>query len=186
MVIASTPAIAQQDPNKLYTSAEAAFDEGDYIQALATLNACIKEDPGFLDAYFMRAETKERLRDLDGALTDYSILLAKIPDHPEALLNRAQLRYRLKKYVQAEEDFQLFLKVPSGGITQRVYFNQQARVNGANQIMTAQSFNRPIVFNYLGLIALHTHRHDEAVNWLDSAIQLQPGKANYYVSLSLS
>jgi len=186
MIIVSTPAIAQQNPDKLYALAESAFDEGNYKQALATLNACIEEDPGFMSAYFMRAETKERLRDLEGALTDYSIVLDKVPNHPEALLNRAQLRYRLKKYSQAEEDFQLFLKVPSRGVTQRVYFNQQARVNGANQIMTAQSFNRPIVFNYLGLIARQTYRYQDAVHWLDSAIQLQPGDANYYVSRALS
>jgi tetratricopeptide (TPR) repeat protein len=177
---------AQRNPDKLYAQAETAFDEGNYPKALVVLNSCIEEDPGFLDAYFMRAQTREQLRDLPGALTDYSIVLDKVPHHPEGLLNRGQLRYRLGKYAQAEEDFQAILKATTPGVTQRIYFNKAARVGGQNQIITAQSFTLPIVFNYLGLIALSTDRFKEAVMWLDSAIQLQKSEANYFVNRALA
>jgi tetratricopeptide (TPR) repeat protein len=185
-VLLSWNVYSQQNPDKLYALAEAAFDDGNYPKALLLLNDCIREDPGFLDAYFMRAQTREQLRDLEGALTDYSIVLDKVPNHPEALLNRGQLRYRLKKYIQAEEDFRTILKIPPGGITQRIYFNKAARVGGQNQIMTAQSFTLPIVYNYLGLIALHTDQYQDAIVWLDSAIRLQKSEADYFVNRALA
>lgn len=185
-IMISSSVMGQKNPDKLFASAETAFDEGRYREALQFLNACLQEEPGFVDAYFMRAETKEQLRDLDGALTDYSILLDKVPNHSEGLLNRGQLRYRLKKYEQAAEDFRSFLRSPSRGATQRVYFNRQASVHGANQIMTAQSFNLPIVYNYLGLVALQTNHYREAVHWLDSAIILQQGEADYFVNRALA
>ncbi|RAV98018.1 tetratricopeptide repeat protein [Pseudochryseolinea flava] len=181
----SFSAVAQRSPDTLFGQAEAAFDDGQYAKALSLLNNCLLEDPGFMNAYFMRAETRERLRDPEGALTDYSIVLENIPTHVEALLNRGRLRFHLKKYAQAAEDFHLFLKTPSG-ITQRIYFNQQARVSGVNQVMTAQSFSKPVVYNYLGLIALQSGRHDEALVWLDSAIHVQKGEADYFVNRALA
>src|SRR5690606_33396684 len=94
---------------------------------------------------------REQMKDYAGALTDYSIYLEQRPDQPEVLFSRGILRYQLKKYEQAREDFQQLLQLPPGE-TQTIHFNKAARVGGTNQILTTQSSTAPLNYNYLGMI----------------------------------
>src|SRR5688572_4856602 len=48
----------------LYEQGEAAHNAGNYKLALEYLNNCLKESPGFVEAYFTRGATKEQLQDL--------------------------------------------------------------------------------------------------------------------------
>src|SRR5688572_32688795 len=120
------------DPKKLYEQGEAAHNSGNYNLALEYLNKCLKESPGFADAYFTRGSTREQLRDLTGANTDYNIYLELKPDQPEALLSRATVRYQLGLYEQAKTDFLKLLDLPMGE-TSTIFYNQSASSSGTNQ-----------------------------------------------------
>ena len=166
---------------KLYSQGESAYNAGDYKLALEYFNRCISETPGMADAYLMRASTRERLKDLAGANTDYTIFLELEPDQTEALFSRARVRYQLGLYQQSKDDFLKVLSLPPGE-TNTIFFNLSASSSGSNQIMTAQSAIKPQLFNYLGLAEAKLNNYKVAISWLDSAIRLQPKDADYYVN----
>jgi tetratricopeptide (TPR) repeat protein len=171
--------------SRLYEQGEAAHNAGNYKLALEYLNRCLKESPGFADAYFTRGSTREQLRDLSGANTDYNIYLELKPDQPEALLSRATVRYQLGLYDQAKTDFLRLLTLPPGE-TQTIFYNRSASTSGSNQIMTAQGNIKPQILNYLGLVETKLSHYKEAITWLDSAIQLNPKQADYYVNRGIA
>jgi tetratricopeptide (TPR) repeat protein len=173
------------DFKSLYEQGEAAHQAGNYKQALDYLNKCLKESPGFADAYYTRGAAREQLKDLAGANTDYNIYLEMKPDQPEALLSRAQVRYRLGLYDQAKADFLKVLTLPPGE-TQTVFFNLSASRSGSKQIMTAQGDIKPLIFNYLGLVESKLGNYKQAITWLDSAIQMQSKDADYFVNRGIA
>ncbi|HZI24265.1 MAG TPA: tetratricopeptide repeat protein [Chryseolinea sp.] len=173
------------DPKRLYEQGEAAHNAGNYNLALDYFNKCLKESPGFADAYFTRGSTREQLQDLAGANTDYNIYLELKPDQPEALLCRATVRYQLGLYEQSKEDFLKLLTLPVGE-TQTIFYNQSASASGSNQIVTAQGSIKPQIFNYLGLVETKLGHYKEAINWLDSAIALRKKEADYYVNRGIA
>src|SRR5688500_7902226 len=150
------------DTKSLYERGEAAHNAGDYKLALEYLNKCLKESPGFADAYFTRGSAREQLRDLSGANTDYNIYLELKPDQPEALLSRATVRYQLGLYEQAKTDFLKLLELPTGE-TSTIFFNQSASSSGKNQIITIQGNIKPQIFNYLGLVETKLGHPKEAL-----------------------
>ena len=171
--------------SKVFALAETAYNEGHYQKAVTYLDQCVLDDPGYSEAYFLRAGAREQLKDYEGALTDYSIFLAQKPDNPEALFSRAMIRYQLKKYEQAREDFSRLIQLPPGE-TQTIYFNKSASVRGVNQIMTTQSITAPLIYNYLGMIDLRLKNFKTAITWLDSAIHLDAREADYLVNRGLA
>ncbi|HEY0769492.1 MAG TPA: hypothetical protein VGD31_04100, partial [Sphingobacteriaceae bacterium] len=62
---------------EMLEEAESVYSDGKHSQALAMLDECLKQYPGYMDAYALRGNVKEALRDNEGALTDYSIYLDK-------------------------------------------------------------------------------------------------------------
>ncbi|HEX6227125.1 MAG TPA: tetratricopeptide repeat protein, partial [Chryseolinea sp.] len=173
------------DSKRLYEQGEAAHNAGNYKLALDYFNKCLKESPGFADAYFTRGATREQLRDLKGANTDYNIYLELKPDQPEALLCRATVRYQLGLYEQAKTDFLKLLKLPPGQ-TETIFFNQSASATSGNQIMTAQGSIQPQILNYLGLVETKLGHYKQAVTWLDSAISLRQKEADYFVNRGIA
>ncbi len=173
------------DSKNLYEQGEAAHHAGNYKLALEYLNKCLKETPGFADAYYTRGSTREQLKDLAGANTDYNIYLELKPDQPEALLSRATVRYQLGLYEQSKADFLKLLTLPAGE-TQTVFYNRSAARSGSNQIMTAQGSITPVILNYLGLVETKLGNYQQAIVWLDSAIQLQEKNADYFVNRGIA
>ncbi len=188
IVFSATFACAQEkhaDIKKLYRSAEQAYESANYTEALIALDACIREDPGYADAYLTRAATRERLKDLQGAHTDYNIYLDLVPNQPDALYSLAVLRYKIGMYAQAKEDLLKLLTLPPGETT-TVYFKVSASSAGTNQITTAQSAFRPQLYNYLGLVETKLNNYTAAIQWLDSAIALQNKEPDYYVNRGIA
>ena len=175
----------RMDAGKLYEQGEAAHNAGDYKLALEYLNKCLKETPGFADAYYTRGATREQLDDLRGANTDYNIYLELKPDQPEALLSRATVRYQLGLYEQSKADLLKLLELPSGE-TGTIFFNRSASAKGSNQIMTVQGNMKPQIFNYLGLVETKLGNYKAAISWLDSAISLQSKDADYFVNRGIA
>lgn len=168
-----------------YESGEKFMNHQQWDSALHALNTCLRLDASFADAYYARGLTRERLALFEEALTDYNIYLEWKPDHPEALFNRAQLRYRLKKYEFARQDLLRLLSLPPGETT-TVFFRQNPFSNEVNQVFTTQGSNKAYVFNYLGLVDTQREDFGQAIHWFDSALMITPRDAELLVNRGIA
>lgn len=187
-IIGSVQGQSKNDAARLFfEQGEILLNKGQYTEALEQFNKCLQQSPGYAEAYRNRAFIKQQLNDNEGANIDLSIYLEQKPDQPEALFSRATLRYQLKKYIQAKEDFTKLLKLPVGE-TNTIYFKKAAASNaGVTEVMTAQSGNiTPLIFNYLGLIDTHLKEYTSAIIWMDSAIRLDSNQPDFYVNRALA
>ena len=75
-----------------FEQAIAAYDAGKFAEALPLFDKTLQETPGNMDAYLLRAATREQLNDLAGANTDYSVYLEHYPDRADALYSIVWLR----------------------------------------------------------------------------------------------
>jgi tetratricopeptide (TPR) repeat protein len=179
---------SQDKPRKafeLYEEAEASYNGDRYEEALTILNACLKQYPGYYEAYALRGSVKEVLKDNDGALTDYSIYLERFPDHLPVLMSRAILRYKLGFYIHAKEDFLRLLDMDAHE-TNTVFYRQNMSVGDRNPVMTPQSGHQSYVYNYLGLTEAKQKNHRQAMAYYDSALALNQSEPDYFVNRGLS
>jgi tetratricopeptide (TPR) repeat protein len=180
---------AQEKPRKayqLFEQAEEVFNDGNFTMALALLDECLTQKPGYMEAYPLRANAKEQLNDLDGALTDYSIFLEEFPEHPDVLMSRGVLRYKLGFFDQAREDFQKVLRTESNE-TNSIFYKQNMSTDDRNPIITTSGENHnPYVLNYLGLIEYKLDNPETAIIYFDSAIRAYPKDPDFYVNRGLA
>jgi tetratricopeptide (TPR) repeat protein len=181
-------ALAQEKPKKpevLHEQAERVYNEGKYKEALLLLNECLKVNPGYMEAYPTRAAVREQLKDEDGALVDYSIYLEKYPLHPEVLMSRALLRYKIGFYEQAEEDFFRLLLLPPGE-TNSVFYKKSMSVDDKNPMVTTQGSHTSHVYNYIGLSESKLKHFEKAKAYFDTAIRLDNKEPDYFVNRGLT
>lgn len=165
-----------------FEQGENLLNQGKYAEALVQFTNCLHENPGYSDAYLLRAYVRQQLHDNSGANIDLSIYLEQKPDQAEALFSRASVRYALGKYGQAKEDLLKLLTLEVGE-TNIVYFKKPAESSsGITQMVTSKSGFRPQVFNYLGLVDIQLKNYSSAIIWMDSALMLEPGQPDYYVN----
>jgi tetratricopeptide (TPR) repeat protein len=179
---------AQDKPKKAFAyfeRAEAAYNEDKYGEALVVLDECLKEYPGYFEAYSLRASVKELLKDHGGALTDYSIYLEQFPEHVSVLMSRAILRYKMGFYDQAKEDFRKLLGM-NPAETNAVFYRQNATVGDRNPVMTPESGHKSYIYNYLGLTEAKQKNHTQAIAYYDSALAMNAAEPDYFVNRGLS
>lgn len=165
---------------QLYEDAESAHINGLLEQATLLVNECIKHYPDYYEAYTLRGAIREELKDTEGALTDYSIFLDWFPTHPEALMSRGVLHYKLRHFDLARTDFELILRIGST-VTNAIFFRQNMSVNDGNPILTtSHNTHHPYVYQYLGLVAYNLKHFEKAVQYYDSAIQLNKREADFF------
>ena len=189
LIVAATAdvLVAQRSPSadKLFELGVEKLDEEQYEQALSFLNECIKLNPKYAEAYSARGEVRERLNDLDGAMTDYAICVELLPDQYDPLFSLAVIRYQLKLYELAKVDFLKLQHLPPGP-TNRILYRQTAQGSGTDKIMTAQGAIKSELFNYLGLIETRLNNCKQGIKYLDSAIRFNSTEADYYVNRALA
>ncbi|MFM8912731.1 MAG: tetratricopeptide repeat protein, partial [Flammeovirgaceae bacterium] len=151
--------------------------------ALAHFNEAIRLEPFMWSAYFSRAQTRQRLGDTKGAITDLNIFLEANPQNAEALFSRAVLHYDNGQWAGAREDFLKLLSAPASETT-TVYF-QMDKGNRVNGMFTAQNDIRPTCLNYLGLIDVKLTQYQRAISYFDSAVALAPKYADGIVNRGL-
>jgi tetratricopeptide (TPR) repeat protein len=179
---------AQEKPKKafvIYEEAEAAYNEDKYGEALELLNECLKQYPGYFEAYSLRGSVREVLKDHDGALTDYSIYLEHFPENLPVLMSRAMLRYKIGFYGQAREDFLKLLSM-NPTETNAIFYRQNTSVGDKNPVMTPESGHQSYVYNYLGLTEAKLKNHAQAIAFYDSALALNPNEPDYFVNRGLA
>ncbi len=169
----------KKDAALYFQKGEDALDAQSYKTALAHFNECLRLDPYFIEAYYSRAQARESLGDSKGALTDYSIYLESKPQNTEALFSRAQLRYQHKQWAMAREDFLKLLAAPPSE-TKSIFFAVDKE--SGSPIITTQSNMTASILNYLGLVDTKMKKYQRAIQYLDSAIKLDPKEAEFYIN----
>jgi tetratricopeptide (TPR) repeat protein len=169
---------------KTFERAQQEYSSGNYEQSVRLFSDCLSQDPAFVDAYAGRAAARAELRDLPAALTDFSIAVELAPDNYDVRLGRANVFYKLRRYKEARDDYEKLLYLDPGE-TNTIYFQKTASASGTMQITSAQSDFRPLIFNYIGLAEMNLNNLRSAKIWLDSAIRLRPGEADYLVNRGL-
>ncbi len=100
---------------------------GNYDSAIKSLQRALEtqpDSPGLLtdlgSAYFVRAESANRPIDYGNAIESFGKALAKSPDDPIALFNRALACERMFLYTQAVDDWEHYcasIRKASGRMT---------------------------------------------------------------------
>jgi CHAT domain-containing protein/tetratricopeptide (TPR) repeat protein len=111
------------DPAWLQARARADLLDGNYESAIKALQHALDLQPDSSSlltdlgsAYFLRAESADRAIDYGNAIESLGKALAKSPDDPIALFNRALACERMFLYTQAVDDWEHYLRVdPQGG-----------------------------------------------------------------------
>ena len=110
------------DPVWLQARARADLLDGNYDSAIKSLQHALEvqpDSPGlFTDlgsAYFLRAESADRPIDYGNAIETLGKALAKSPDDPIALFNRALACERMFLYTQAVDDWEHYLRIDPRG-----------------------------------------------------------------------
>jgi tetratricopeptide (TPR) repeat protein len=164
-----------------YELGENALDRKEYLTAQAHFTECLRLDPSFADAYRLRAITREHLNDLSRALTDYNIYVDLKPNDPEAVFNRAVLRFESGQILPARQDFLMLLKMPKQE-TNMVYFSQEKYSDTGGKVFTYGHGGKDHIYNYLGLIETKLKRYDKATMWFDSALRFAPANSSYLIN----
>lgn len=175
----------RSDVRSICENARVAYEKANYKDALSLLNKCLEDDPGNAAAYLTRGATREELKDLQGAHTDYSIYNEMKPDQPDALFNLASIQYKIGFYEQSRDNLKKLLTLPPGE-TNSVYFRVSASGTGTSQVTTKATGMEAMIFNYLGLAETKLGNFKPAIQWLDSAIRVQPKEADFYVNRGLA
>jgi CHAT domain-containing protein len=110
------------DPAWLEVRARADLLDGNYDSAIKTLQRALETEPDspplLIDlgsAYYLRAESADRPIDYGNAVEELGKALAKSPDDPIALYNRALSCEQIFLYTQAVDDWQHYLRLDPQG-----------------------------------------------------------------------
>jgi tetratricopeptide (TPR) repeat protein len=169
----------KKDATYYFQKGEDAMDAQSNKTALAHFNECLRLNPYYMEAYYLRAQVRESLGDSKGALTDFNIYLESRPRDSDALFSRALLRYQYRQWAMAREDFLNLLKSPPTA-TKSIFFAVDKE--SGSPVVSAQSNIMASVLNYLGLIDTKMKNFPRAVHYLDSAIKLEPTNAEFFVN----
>jgi tetratricopeptide (TPR) repeat protein len=125
------------DPSWLQAKAKADLLEGKYDAAVESLRRALELSPDspelmvdLASAHFQRAQSQDRPEDYGAAFEYLSKVLAKQPDDPVALFNRAIVAEHQFLYHQALDDWEHYLRVDA-----RSQWADEAR-NGAERVRT--------------------------------------------------
>ena len=92
-----------EDVNYVGKKADLLYEMGRGKEAIATWDDYIKLAPEYFAGYYRRGFIKDNLRDVDGAIEDYSMEIALQPDYAYAYLGRGDM-YLLKGNKEAAMD----------------------------------------------------------------------------------
>ncbi|MGB9434253.1 MAG: CHAT domain-containing protein, partial [Candidatus Acidiferrum sp.] len=110
------------DASWLEAKARADLLDGNYDSAIKSLQRGLEIEPGssqlltdLASAYFERAEMADRPIDYGNAIEQLGKVLAKTPNDPVALFNRAIASERALLFVQAVDDWEHYLRIDPQG-----------------------------------------------------------------------
>ncbi|MDP1622343.1 MAG: hypothetical protein Q8M08_08380 [Bacteroidales bacterium] len=98
-------ACSSKTSKELYESAEAKAKAGNYKDAIADYDKAIEKDTTInIVAIWHRGNTKTMVKDYQGAVSDYSIVIEKLPKNANAYMCRATGERMLNNFAKAIAD----------------------------------------------------------------------------------
>jgi len=177
---------SQQSPHETaeeyFELGENEYRKSNWITAESFYDSCLAIVPNHFDAHYSRAIARENSGNLEGAISDYGILVHLNPEFTEGWWARGQLRFQIQHYAQAYEDFYALLRLPEDE-TNAVFFRRRYPDEGVSAIATLETM-RSEIFNYLGLTAEKLDQDAVAILHFDKAVELDFDNADYYVNRS--
>ena len=77
----------------------------DYERAIQDFDTSIALDTSYVNAYFQRGLSKEKMNDYQGSISDYNSVLQFEPGNTIALCNRAIMKHQIGDYAGAISDY---------------------------------------------------------------------------------
>ena len=156
-----------------------AFEKENWSAAQAYLDQWLQTHPSDQEAYWYRGQAFQNQGNLDRALSDFNSLLTLNPDYAEALFERGRVRYLLKQYEEAREDFENYLKTPPGETT-RILYKIGPGSTGVSAVTTDQTGRQDQAYYHLGLCSIAVEEYEFAIFYLDEAILINPKDPDFY------
>ena len=181
------------NPNPLYlqAQAEAYRDSRDFNTAKQFANQLLKTNGKNPQAHYLMASIDIGARDFQGALEQLTIVAQAAPNDPTVHMNMAFAYGGLKKYAEAEREFQTALKLNPqydaavGEYVQMLFaINQgQKGMQVAKQYLDSNPDRAGAQFIYASALA-NSKKYDEAIPGYQKAIQLEPKGILAYMQLA--
>ena len=170
--------------------AQTSIRNGQFVEALKTLNLAIQTDPTVPELFYMRGYVKFSLDDYIGAEQDFSKSISLFPYLPDVYVNRAQVRSQQQNYNGALEDLSTASKIDS---TNAEIFFTLARIKlylkkyyaclaDCNRAIKLKCENES-VYIIKGAAELGIDRFDAAVEDLKKSIEINPSNIYAYIQL---
>lgn len=156
-----------------------AFEKEDWSSAQAQFDQWLQTHPTDYEAYWYRGQTFQNQGILDRALSDFNSLLALQPEYAEAMFERGRVRYLLKQYEEAREDFENYLKTPPGETT-RILYKIGPGNTGVSAVTTDQTGRQDEAYYHLGLCSIAVEEYEFAIFYLDEAIVINPTEPDFF------
>jgi tetratricopeptide (TPR) repeat protein len=174
----------------LQAQAEAYRDSRDFATAKEFADRLLKMNDKNPQAHFLLASIDLGAKDYQAALEELAIVAQAAPNDPSVHLNMAFAYGGLKKFPEAEREFQTAMKLNpqyDGAVQEYIAMlfgtNQAAKaLQVANQYETANPSRAAAAFVYASALA-NAKKYDEAVPFYQKAIQLDPKGLMSYMQL---
>jgi tetratricopeptide (TPR) repeat protein len=161
------------------------IESGERSLAKALLTGWLLDHPFDPEGYWYRAQIHEYEKLFQEAHEDYSSMLHLEPRNREGRIARGRVGLKLKQYQSAKEDFEASLTLAPGKPTTVIY-GQSTKDLSASENLTDQSENPADIYYQLGLCSIGLEEYDQAILFLDSAINLHPTEPDFFVEKALA
>lgn len=166
----------------LIEKADEYFNLSSYDEAIHLYDKVIQESPYNELAYFGRANCRERLGNVEGALADYRIVHHLAPEMSEAFFNCALLEFNTGDFKAAIPLFEKLLTLKQGP-TQAIYFQGVQYSQNATPSLTGISSmagdREKLVYHYLGKCYEGLMDYEQAEIYYTKALSIQPSAGIY-------
>lgn len=159
---------------------EAELARGRLVSAEEALAAALADLPGLVPALTLRGDIRQRMEDFDTALGFYDAVLARAPEHREALLGHMRCLGFMGRHEAAIADADRLLGLDSWYLGEAHYwkawnlFNLRRLDDARASVDDARRLLVNADVHYLGgVIAFRQERQDDALRDFDAAIDLE-------------
>lgn len=165
----------------------------DYKGAEEDCTLCLERNPFIINAYQARGIARQNLGDYQGAIDDYVEGLRFSPENRTFLINKAIAEAQLKKMDEAEQSFEMLIRLhPSfynGYLTRGQFYLEKGDTAQALKDMDkAIELDKYLPYAYAqrAIVKLqYTQDYKDALADMDEALKLDPTSTAFYINRGL-
>ena len=192
VILCLTQAASAQQAERSFQQGLLALQSDDARQAIDHFTNAVADQPKHAKAWYYRGVSRDVIGDHTGAVHDLDRALLLDPNNANALLRRAEVHLRARKFKLASADIETLLSThPSGPIAEHALFTKGEIGIASGDHMTAKlAYDRLITlaphdahaWYDRGIALSHLGQHVAAVADLSQAIELMPTLEKAYGS----